>query len=150
MKEKYRIYVLMILGIFFAYILFQSYHYDNIFKTFIFIIVGGSGLYIFCSGIFNDLEKYKKTKKLESYTLTIVGTLLVILNLGIFSYYEIKVNTKSLLKTEYGNIIAAFKSDKNYIIQIGRWASKTYLIGIDKNGNEIRNSELIVIEDNRE
>ena len=197
MKEKSRIFVLIISGILFAYILFQSYHYDNILKIFMFIIVGGIGLYIFYNGIFNDIAKYKKTKDLKSYSLTIIGAFLVILNLVIFSYYEIRINTKSILKTEYGNIIADFKTDKNYIIEIGSWASKkhfygtysindslitldrkcnnreeisnkllirrnkneiensesqkfkTYLIGIDKNGNEISNSELIIIEDNR-
>ena len=184
-------------GLLFAYILFQSYHYDNILKIFMFLIVGGIGLYLFYNGIFNDIEKYKKTKDLKSYALTYIGTFLVIINLGIFSYYEIKINAKSILKTEYGNIIADFKTNKNYIIEIGSWASKkhfygtysinndliildkkcknreeisdklvirrnkneiensdsqkfkSYLIGIDKNGNEITNSELIIIEDNR-
>ena len=197
MKEKSKKFVLLLSGILFAYVLFQSYHYDNILKIFILIIFGGIGLYIFYNGIFDDIENHKITKDLKSYKLTFIGLFLVILNLGIFSYYEIKINTKSLLKTEYGNIIADFKTDKNYIIQIGSWASKkhfygnytlndsliildrkcknreeisdklvirqnkneiknteslkirNYLIGIDKNGNEISNSELIIIEDNR-
>ena len=93
------------------------------------LIVGGIGLYVFYNGIFNDIEKYKKTKDLNSYALTYIGTFLVIINLGIFSYYEIKINAKSILKTEYGNIIAAFKTNKNYIIQIGRWASKKHFYG---------------------
>ncbi len=197
MKEKSKIFVLLLSGILFAYVLFQSYHYDNILKIFILIIFGGIGLYIFYNGIFDDIKNHKITKDLKSYKLTFIGIFFVILNLGIFSYYEIKINTKSLLKTEYGNIIADFKTDKNYIIKIGSWASKkhfygtytlndsliildrkcknreeisdklvirqnkneientetlkikNYLIGIDKNGNEISNSELIIIEDNR-
>jgi hypothetical protein len=197
MKERTKIFVLVLSGILFAYILFQSYHFDNIFQIFFYVILGGIGLYILFNGIFNDIKKYKETKKLESYKLTIIGTFLVLLNIGIFSYYESKINSKSILKTEYGNIIADFKTDKKYIIKIGSWASKkhfygnysisdsvitldkkcknreeisdklvirkykneieksrsvkfkTYLIGIDKNGNEISNSELIIIEDNR-
>ena len=197
MKEKSKIFVLLLSGILFAYVLFQSYHYDNILKIFILIIFGGIGLYIFYNGIFDDIENHKNTKDLKSYKLTFIGIFFVILNLGIFSYYEIKINTKSLLKTEYGNIIADFKTDKKYIIKIGSWAGKkhfygtytlndsliildrkcknreeisdklvirqnkneiknteslkikNYLIGIDKNGNEISNSELIIIEDNR-
>jgi hypothetical protein len=197
MKEKTKIYILIGCGLLFAYILFQSYHYDNILKIFMFLIVGGIGLYVFYNGIFNNIEKYKKTKDLKSYVLTYIGTLLIIINLGIFSYYEIKINAKSILKTEYGNIIADFKTNKNYIIEIGSWASKkhfygtysindsliildkkcknreeisdklvirknkneiensenhkfkSYIIGIDKNGNEITDSELIIIEDNR-
>ena len=197
MKEKSKIFTLLLSGILFAYVLFQSYHYDNILKIFILIIFGGIGLYIFYNGIFDNIENHKITRNLKSYKLTFIGIFLVILNLGIFSYYEIKINTKSLLKTEYGNIIADFKTDNNYIIQIGSWASKkhfygtyslndgliildrkcknreeisdklvirqnkneienagslkirNHLIGISKNGNEISNSELIIIEDNR-
>ena len=197
MKERTKIFVLALCGILFAYTLFQSYHFDNIFQIFFYVILGGIGLYIFFDGIFNYIKNYKRTKKLESYRLTIFGAILVLLNIGIFSYYETKINSRSILKTEYGNIIADFKTDKNYIIKIGSWASKkhfygtysindsiiildkkcknreeisdkilirkckneteksvsvkfkTYLIGIDKNGNEINNSALIVIEDNR-
>ena len=197
MKEKTKIFVLLFCGILFSYILFKSYHFDNIFQIFFYVILGGIGLYIFYNGIFDNIKKFKETKKLESYKLTIIGTFLVLLNLGIFCYYETKINSKSILKTQYGNITADFKTDKNYIIKIGSWASKkhfygtysikdntiildkkcknreeisdkisirkykieieksenlkfkTFLIGIDKNGNEITNSELIVIEDNR-
>lgn len=197
MKEKSKIFTLVVSGILFSYILFQSYHYDNILKIFMFIIVGGIGLFTFFYGAYKDFEKYKKTKDLKSFCLTTIGVSLIILNIGIFSYYETRINTKSILKTEYGNIIADFKTDKTYIIKIGSWASKkhfygtysindslinldrkcnnqeeisdkliirknktgiqnvknqkieSYLIGIDKNGNEINDSELKIIEDNR-
>ena len=197
MNEKNKVFTLTISGILFAYILFQSYHFDNIFQIFFYIILGGIGIYIFYNGIFNDVENYKNTKELKSYKLTFIGIFLLILNLGIFSYYEIKINKKSILKTEYGNIIADFKTDKNYLIKIGSWASKkhfygtysikdsliildrkcknreeisnilairlnknqientenrqsrNYLIGIDKNGNEISDSKLEIMEDNQ-
>ena len=57
MKEKSKIFVLLISGILFAYILFQSYHFDNIFQIFFYIILGGIGLFILFNGIFNDIEK---------------------------------------------------------------------------------------------
>ncbi|WP_188050580.1 hypothetical protein [Flavobacterium sp. GP15] len=129
MKEKTKIFVLLFCGILFSYILFKSYHFDDIFQIFFYVILGGIGLYIFYNAIFDNVKKYKETKKLESYKLTIIGTFLVLLNLEIFSYYETKINSKSILKTEYGNIIADFKTDKNYIIKIGSWASKKYFYG---------------------
>ena len=129
MSEKTKIFILTISGILFAYILFQSYHYDNLFQIFFYIILGGIALFILFNGIFSDVEKYKKTKKLKSYSLTFIGIILVILNLGIFSYYEIKLNSKTLLKAENHGVYADFKKDGKYIIKSGSWASKKYFYG---------------------
>ena len=129
MNGKFKIFILTICGILFAYILFQSYHYDNILEIFLYVILGGIGLFILFNGIFNDIETYKKTKELKSYSLTFIGTILVILNLGIFSYYEIKLNSQTLLKAENHGVYADFKKNGDYIIKSGSWASKEHFYG---------------------
>ena len=129
MNGKFKIFTLTICGILFAYILFQSYHYDNILEFFLYVILGGIGLFILFNGIFNDIETYKKTKELKSYSLTFIGTILVILNLGIFSYYEIKLNSQTLLKAENHGVYADFKKNGDYIIKSGSWASKEHFYG---------------------
>lgn len=93
MTEKTKIIIQLICGIVFTYILFQSYHYDNIFQIFLYVIFGGTIIYLFFNGIFDNKENYKKTKELKSYSLTITGIIVIIINLGIFSYYEIKLNS---------------------------------------------------------
>ena len=129
MTEKTKIFILTISGILFAYILYNSYHSDNLFQIFFYIILGGIGLYILFNGIFSDIEKYKKTKELESFYVTLIGTFLVILNFGIFSYYEIKLNSPTLLKAENHGVYAYFKKNGEYIIKSGSWASKKHFYG---------------------
>jgi hypothetical protein len=129
MKEKTKFFILTISGILFAYILFQSYHFDNLFQIFFYTILGGIGLFILFNGIFNDIEKFKKTKELKSYSLTFIGIILIILNLGIFIYYEIKLNSETLLKAENHGVFADFKKNGNYIIKSGSWATKKHFYG---------------------
>ena len=129
MKEKLKLFTLTTCGILFACILYQSYHFDNIFQIFFYIIFGGIGLFLLFNGIFNEVEKYKKTTKLKSFTLTFVGIILVILNCGIFSFYEMKLNAQTLVKTENKVVYADFKRNGEYIIKSGSWASKKYFYG---------------------
>ena len=129
MTEKTKIFILTISGILFAYILYNSYHSDNLFQIFFYIILGGIGLYILFNGIFNDIEKYKKSKELKSFSVTLIGIFLVILNFGIFSYYEIKLNLPTLLKAENHGVYADFKKNGEYIIKSGSWASKKHFYG---------------------
>ena len=129
MNEKTKIFLLTISGILFTYILYQSYHFDNIFQIFFFIILGGIILFLFFNGIFIEIDKYKKTNELKSYSLTFIGIILVILNLGIFSYYEMKLNSQTLLKAENHGVYADFKKNGEYIIKSGSWASKKHFYG---------------------
>jgi hypothetical protein len=128
MNKKNNIYILTISGILFALVLYKSYHYDNLFEIFIYPILGGIGFYQFYKGLFNEIEAYRKTKKLKSYFSTFTGFFLIILNIGIYSYYEIKLNSETLFKTENG-FYGDFKKNGEYIIKNGSWASKTHFYG---------------------
>ncbi len=128
MKEISKISILTTSGILFAYVLFQSYHFDNLFQIFFYLIFGGIGLFILFNGIFYEIEKYKKTKELKSFPLTFIGIILVILNLGIFGYYEMKLNSQTLFKVQNG-MYGDFKKNGEYIIKSGSWASKKHFYG---------------------
>ncbi len=129
MKEKNRIYILLLVGILFAFILYKSYHYDNLFEIFIYPILGGIGLYLFYKGISGEIENYKKTKELKYYSLTFTGILLILLNLGIYIYYETKINSETLIKVENYGVYADFKKNGEYVIKSGSWASKKHFYG---------------------
>ena len=58
MNYKIKIFSLIIVGILFSYTLFESYHFDNIFEIFLYVIFGGIGFYIFYNGIFDEIEKH--------------------------------------------------------------------------------------------
>jgi hypothetical protein len=130
MKRRNKIFTIIISGILFAYVLFQSYHFDNIFQIFFYIIFGGIGLFILFNGIFPEIEKYKKTKEFKSFSLTFIGIALIILNLGIFSYYEMKLNAQTLLKAKNHGVYADFKKNGEYIILSGSWANKQHFYGV--------------------
>ena len=118
-----------ICGLLFTYTLFQSYHFDNIFEIFIYIILGAIILFIFFNVLFNNKKKYKNIKNLKSYSLILVGIILVIVNLGIFTFYEIKLNALTLLKTQNHGVYADFKQDGTYIIKSGSWGSRKHFYG---------------------
>lgn len=143
MKEKNRIYILLLLGILFAFILYNSYHYDNHFEIFTYLILGGTGLYLFYKGISGEIENYKKTKELKSYSLTFTGILLTLLNLGIYIYYETKINSETLIKANNYGVYADFKTNGQYVIKIGSWASKKYFYG-----NYLINDSIITLDKN--
>ena len=129
MKEKTKIITLSISGILFTYILFKSYHYENIFEIFFYVILGGIGLYTFYNGIFNDIEKYKKTKELKSFSLTIIGIILIVLNLAIFIFYEIKLSSRSLLEAENHGVYFHFNNRNEYIIRSGGYGDSKRFYG---------------------
>lgn len=140
MNKKVKTLTLITSGIIFTYILFQSYHFDNIFQIFFFIIFGELGLYLFCNGIFDEIETFKKTKSLKNSYITFFGALLIILNLGIYCYYEIKIKSPTLLKVE-NSFYADFKKNGEYIIKCGSWASQKHFYG-----NYIINDSILTLD----
>lgn len=81
--------ILILLGSLFAFTLYQSYHYDNIFQVFIYALLGIPWIIIFGKTI----VKLKNTK--SNYSTFIVGLLILILNIGISIFYETKVNSET-------------------------------------------------------
>lgn len=129
MNDKIKIFSLTLVGVLFAFTLFGSYYGDNILEIFLYVIFGGIGFYIFYNGIFDEIKKYKKTQELKSFSLTFIGVFFILLNIGIYFYYETKLNSPTLIKAEKSGVYADFKKNGKYIIKSGAWASKEYFYG---------------------
>ena len=129
MKEKIKIYSLIFIGILYTYILYQSYHYDNIFQIFFYVILGGIGLYILYNSIFNEIEKYKKSKKLKSFLITFIGIFFILLNLGIYIYYELKINYPILLEAKMHGVYFHFNKNGEYFIRSGGYGDSKVFYG---------------------
>jgi len=129
MNDKIKIFSLITTGILFSYTLFESFHFDNILEIFLYVIFGGIGLYIFYNGIFDEIKKHKKTKELKSFSLTFIGIFFILLNIGIYFYFETKLNYPTLIKAEMNGVYADFKKNGTYIIKSGSFASKKHFYG---------------------
>lgn len=129
MKEKFRIILITIIGILFTYILYSSYHFDNLFRLFFYLILGSIGFYLMLFTFIKDKEKYTTNKSLKNFLPSLYNMFYVILNLSIFYYYEYKLNLPTLLKAENHGLYACFKQNGDYIIKSGSWASKTHFYG---------------------
>lgn len=130
--------ILILLGSLFAFTLYQSYHYDNIFQVFIYALLGIPWIIIFGKTI----VKLKNTK--SNYSTFIVGLLILILNIGIYIFYETKVNSETLIKAQIFGGYADFKKNGDYVIISGSWASRTHFYGT----YELLDSFIVVDRDN--
>lgn len=121
--------LLITIGGLFAFTLYKSYHYDNIFRMFIYMIVGISWVLLFARTILEDNIKFGKNHRYSSFSSSFVGVLILLVNIGIYSYFEKKVNAPSLIKAQIFGGYADFKKDGKYIIVSGSWASRTHFYG---------------------
>lgn len=129
MNIESRFYILTIFGTAFGYTLYSSYHYDNIFAIFFYLIFGGITIYVYYNNLFDNDGKYKNLNCLKKSATFIFGTLLILINLGIYGFFEVKLHAKTLLKAENYGLNADFKKNGQYIIKSGAWASKKHFYG---------------------
>ena len=121
--------LLIILGGLFSFTLYKSYHYDNIFRIFIYLILGIPWFIMFYKSIVEGKKTYETNKRLTSFSTILLGILILLLNIGIFSFYEIKVNKPSLIKARIFGGYTDFKKNGEYVIVSGSWASRTSFYG---------------------
>ena len=128
MKSKNKFHIVIVSGFIFTYILYKSYHYDNIFRHFFYLLFGGVGLYFYYNEFFDKLGNYIGFKSLKKNRLILYGSLIILANICIISYYEMKLNSPTLLKVEDG-LYGDFKKNGDYIIRKGSWASQKHFYG---------------------
>jgi len=129
MKLNLNFYFVTIFGIAFAYVLYASYQYDNIFRYFLFVVFGLTMLYFFYGNLFDTAGNYKSKKILINDSTFIVGFIIILINSGIFCFYELKLHSQTFLKANNHGLYADFKKNGQYIISSGSWASKTHFYG---------------------
>ncbi|WP_152538306.1 hypothetical protein [Aquimarina megaterium] len=70
---------------------------------------------------------FKKNNR--DFSTILVGLLIFLLNVGIYSFYESKVNSESLIKARIFGGYTDFKKNGEYVIISGSWASRTHFYG---------------------
>lgn len=118
--------VLILFGSIIAFSLYKSYHYDNLFLIFIYLLFGIPWIIIFVKAILD----YKKTK--NNLSTVLMGLLVFSLIVGIYAFYEAKVNSESLIKARIFGGYTDFKKNGEYVIVSGSWASRTHFYGTYK------------------
>ena len=118
--------VLILFGSIIAFSLYKSYHYDNLFLIFIYLLFGIPWIIIFVKAILDD----KKTK--NNLSTVLMGLLVFSLIVGIYAFYEAKVNSESLIKARIFGGYTDFKKNGEYVIVSGSWASRTHFYGTYK------------------
>ncbi len=127
-----RIISLSITGILFAIVLYYSYQFDNLFRVFFYLILGTLFFIVFYKTVFENYADYRKTKEKIRYLPTLIGMGIILLNLGIYIYFENKLNLPTLIKAQNHGVYADFKTNGEYIIKSGSWASKVHQYGTYK------------------
>ena len=124
--------LLVILGGVFAFTLYKSYFYDNIFQIFIYLLFGIPFIIVLIKSIFEETKSYKANNKLTSFSNSLIGIFILLINVGIYSYYEEKVNKPSLIKALIFGGYTDFKQNGEYVIVSGSWASRIHFYGTYK------------------
>ncbi|MEO1032685.1 MAG: hypothetical protein AAFX55_14830 [Bacteroidota bacterium] len=124
-----RIIILSIIGILFGFVLYYSYQYDNLFRTFIYLILGVLWIFIFFKTIQENSASFKKSKKVVNYFPTLIGIILIVINFGIYIHFESKLNLPTLIKAQNHGVYADFKKNGEFIIKSGSWATKVHQYG---------------------
>jgi hypothetical protein len=122
-------YLLIILGSLFAFTLYGSYQNDNIFQLFFYLGLGIPWIIIYFKTILEFIEVYKSNNRLIKYSTLLIGTLILLLNIGIFSFYEMKLNSPTLIKAYIFGGYTDFKRNGEYVIVSGSWASRKHFYG---------------------
>ena len=86
-------------------------------------------MYTFYNEFFDKSGSSKDFEILKKSSTIIFGSLILLINISIFCYYEMKLNSKTLIKVENHGVSADFKKSGEYIIKSGSWASKKYFYG---------------------
>ncbi len=127
-----RSFTLLFIGIIFSIVLYKSYQYDNLFRVFIFSILGVIWLTVFIYTTLKDRKLFNVNKKIISYLPSFFGILSFLVVFGIYYYYENKINSPSLIKAQNHGVYADFKKNGKYIIKSGSWATKIHQYGTYK------------------
>lgn len=129
LRTYFQILLIACIGILFGYVLYNSYHKDNLFEIIIYVVLGSIWSVLFYLSVEYDKDNYRKSNIIGRYASTFIGIVIIISNLGIFSYYQFKLLSPALIKAEGHGVYANFKKNGEYIIKSGSWATKTHYYG---------------------
>jgi len=124
-----RIIQLTIIGPLFILILYRSYHVDNIFAVFFYLILGFFEIVLLSKIIPENFKSFKKNKKMYNLVPSFFAFLIVFSILGLYLYYENLENSKTYIYARGNGLIIDLKENGNYIIKSGSWGERTHHYG---------------------
>ncbi|KFF05840.1 hypothetical protein [Flavobacterium reichenbachii] len=132
MQEKNqtkRIMQLTIVGGLFLFILYRSYHADNIFAVFFYSILSVLEIFLLSNVIPEDCNNFKKNRKIQTLIPTFLAFIIIFLNLGLYLYYENLQNSKTYIQANGNGLHIDLKEDGKYIIRSGSWGGRISYYG---------------------
>ena len=128
-KQTKRIMQLTIVGGLFLFIIYRSYHVDNIFALFFYSILGILEILLLSNVIPEDFTDFKKNRKIQTLIPTFLAFIIIFLNLGVYLYYENLQNSKTYIQASGNGLNIDLKEDGKYIIKSGSWGGRISYYG---------------------
>ena len=129
MLVKSNLIILIICSFFIGKVLFNSFHYNNIFAIFLYVGLGIRWLICFYHILKTELNNYKLQARFYKFWKSFISILSIVPALFIYGYFQSKIDKPTLLEANRHGVYADFKTDGTYIIKSGAWASKKHYYG---------------------
>lgn len=123
---------LIIIGGLFMLILYRSYHVDNIFAIFFYLILGVLEIILLSKVISENLTEFKKNKKAKSLIPTFTAFFIIGLTISLYIYYENLERSKTYVHAAGNGLIIDLKENGKYIIRSGSWGERIHHMEITK------------------
>lgn len=139
-----RIIELIIIGGLLMFILYRSYHVDNIFAVFFYLILGILEIILLSKVISENFREFKKNKRIKSLIPTFVAFFIVCVTISLYVYYENLERSKTYIHAVGNGLIIDLKENGKYIIKSGSWGGR-----IHHYGNYKIEDSIIVLDKNK-
>lgn len=124
-----RIIELIIIGGLFMFILYRSYHVDNIFAVFFYLILGVLEIILLSKVISENFREFKKSKRVKSLIPTFTAFFIICVTISLYVYYENLERSKTYIHAVGNGLIIDLKENGKYIIKSGSWGGRIHHYG---------------------
>jgi hypothetical protein len=132
-NKTWRIILLSVFGVWFAYKLNQTFYDFFFFDALILFFIAVVGLLIFIRAIRKDTKEFETSRKIKSYLSSAIGLFFILINIGIYVYQYSKTNAPSLIRGFYDGGFNGFSVDfminGNYVMANGSGLGETFFYG---------------------
>jgi hypothetical protein len=123
----------LLVGAWFFYKLYQTFHKDFIFDGLILFVTAFIGLSLLIWSFYIDIREFKETKKYTSFLPTVVGFIIVSINSGLYLHLDARFNSPTLISGFYdggfNGFSVDFKKDGSYVMANGSALGQSYFYG---------------------
>ena len=128
-----RIVLLLGFGLWYFCELYIMAKNDFMFDGLLLIFIATCGIGIYMWTVIKDFQEYYIAKDISSYSATVVGFVLFLINLGLFCFQDIRMNSASLINGYYdggfNGFRVDFKKDGRYVMANGSGLGQSYFYG---------------------